>query len=90
MKMLAAVAMYAMRMPTQVSGAKGDRKSKKPAPSELSFLSRMLIPVCMKGLVMPTTFSRAAVRVSGAIARSASCETKTSMNLFSLLNFEAF
>lgn len=62
-----------MRIPTQVSAVNGVRKSKKPDPSEMSFLSRMLIPVCMNGLVIPTAFSRAAVRVSGAIARSASC-----------------
>ena len=62
-----------MRIPTQVSAVKGDRKSKRPDPSEMSFLSRMLIPVCMNGLVIPTAFSRAAVRVNGAIARSASC-----------------
>lgn len=61
-------------MPIQVSGAKGVMKLKKLAPSEMSFLSRILIPVCMKGLVIPTTLSRAAVRVSGAMARSASCE----------------
>ena len=62
-----------MSMPTQVSAVKGVRKSKNPVSSEMSFLSRMLMPVCMNGLLIPTTFSRAAVRVSGAIARSASC-----------------
>lgn len=62
-----------MSIPTQVSAVKGVRKSKKPVSSEMSFLSRMLIPVCMNGLVIPTTFSLAAVRVSGATARSASC-----------------
>lgn len=71
-KMQAAVAMYATRMPTQVSGENGMRKSNKPASSEMSFLSRMLMPVCMKGLVIATAFSRAAVRVNGAMARSAS------------------
>lgn len=71
--MQAAVPRYATRMPTQVSAEKGVRNSKKPVPSEISFLSRMLTPVCMNGLVIATTFSRAAVRVSGAIARSASC-----------------
>lgn len=71
-KMQAAVPRYATRMPTQVSGEKGVRKSKRPVSSEMSFLSRMLIPVCMKGLVIATAFSRAAVRVSGAMARSAS------------------
>lgn len=72
--MQAAVPRYAMSMPTQVSGVKGVRKSKNPFPSEMSFLSKMLIPVCMNGLVIPTAFSRAAVRVSGAMARSASCK----------------
>lgn len=59
-------------MPTQVWAVKGDRKSKKPLSSEMSLLSRMLMPVCMKGVVIATTFSRAAVRVRGAMARSAS------------------
>lgn len=71
-----AVPRYAARIPTQVSTEKGVRKSKMPASSEMSFLRRILMPVCMKGLVIPTAFSRAAVRVRGAIARSASYRDK--------------
>lgn len=82
-----------MRMPTQVSAVKGVRKSKKPEASEMSFFSRMLIPVCMNGLVIPTAFSRAAVRVSGAIARSASCrglKKYGALNVFHKYTFTYF
>lgn len=42
-----AVPRKATTMPIQVSAEKGLRKSKKPADSEMSFCSRMLMPVCM-------------------------------------------
>lgn len=62
----------ATKMPTHMSVEKGENKLKELSSEAMSFRRMKPIPVCMKGVVMSTYCSLAAVRVRGATARSAS------------------
>lgn len=66
------VSRNAMRTPTHMSVEKGDIRLKVLSSEARSLRKMKPSPVCMKGVVISTTCSLTAVRVSGATARSAS------------------
>lgn len=62
-----------MRTPIQTSVENGDSTLKVLSSDSALLRKTKLIPVWIKGVVMSTTCSLAAVMVSGATAKSASC-----------------
>lgn len=66
------VSRNAMRTPTHMLVEKGDIRLKVLSSEARSLCKMKPSPVCMKGVVISTTCSLTAVRVSGATARSAS------------------